>query len=61
MFKGLNIDLDGKNTIDACAGANLATSVSVGVSDEYEKYTVPSYYTFTTNTGIVKRFMSYTR
>ena len=60
VFKGLNIDLDGKNTIDSCAGANLATSVSVGVSDEYEKYTVPSFYTFTTNTGIVKRFMSYT-
>lgn len=60
IFKGLNVDLKGRNTIDACAGPNLSTSITVSVGNEYEAYNVPGLYGFNSTLAPVKRFMSYT-
>lgn len=59
VFKGLVIDLGGQNTIEACAGKNMATSITVSAGDAYERYTVDTA-AYNTSLGAVKRFISYT-
>lgn len=59
VFAGLNVDLGGKNTMDACAGPNLGDSITVGISDEYALRTGGDAGQFNTGMGTVKRFYSY--
>lgn len=60
IFKGLDIDLKGKNTIDACIGPNMGTSVTVSVGDAYADYNGGDAGQFKSSLGTAKRFYSYT-